>query len=491
MSNQLASEDAFAPAHVLLAALREGNITASALLALHLERIARYNPRLNAIVIPNYEQARRRAADADAAQRTGKLLGALHGLPLTIKDTIEVAGLPTTAGIAARAGLISVEHAPLVQRLLDAGGILLGKTNVPPYAGDWQADNTLFGRTNNPWDLNRTSGGSTGGGAAAVAAGLTPLAFGSDIAGSIRVPAAFCGIYGHRPSETAVPRYGHVPGSSLPNPALVMAVQGPLARDAVDLEMALNVIAGPGIGEEVGWRLTFPPPRHASLAAFRVALLPYVPWLPVDREIVAALDDLASRLDQIGAKVAEAQPEDFDLWKHQEVYDALLHAVVFSDLPADQRERMVQRLQQSSDPFAPTQILGLTATATQFISLHSQREHYRASFRAFFRDWDVLLAPVSITPAFAHISQQTTFATRTLQINGKAVPYSRLQVYPGLASLSGQPATAFPWGRTRQGLPIGLQVIGPYLEDRTPIAFAALLARAFGGFVPPPGYTTL
>lgn len=488
MSNRLSDEDAFAPAHVLLAALREGKLTASALLAFHLERIARYNPRLNAIVIPNYEQARRHAAEADAARKAGKLPGALHGLPLTIKDTIEVAGLPTTAGIAARARAISAEDAPLVRRLLDAGGILLGKTNVPPYAGDWQADNALFGRTNNPWDLSRTSGGSTGGGAAAVAAGLTPLAFGSDIAGSIRVPAAFCGIYGHRPSETAVPHYGHVPGSPLPNPTLVMAVQGPLARDAVDLELALDVIAGAGIGEEVAWRLTFPPARHASLAAFRVALLPRVPWLPVDQEIVAALDDLASQLDRLGAKVAEAQPPDFDLWQHQEVYDALLHAVVFSDLAADRREQMVQRLRQVSDPFASAQILGLTATAVQFIDLHRQREHYRATFRAFFRDWDVLLAPITITPAFTHISQQTTFAHRTLQVNGEAVPYSRLQVYPGLASLSGQPATAFPWGRTRQGLPIGLQIIGPYLEDRTPIAFAALLAQAFGGFVPPPGY---
>jgi amidase len=440
-------------------------------------------------VIPNYEQARRHAAEADAVRRRGELLGAFHGLPLTIKDSIEVAGLRTTGGIAARAEVVSVEHAPLVRRLFAAGGILLGKTNVPPYAGDWQADNPLFGRTNNPWDLNRTSGGSTGGGAVAVAAGLTPLAFGTDIAGSIRVPAAFCGIYGHRPSETAVPRYGHVPGSSLPNPALVMAVQGPLARDAAALELALEVIAGPVVGEDVAWQVTFPPARHTALAGFRVAILPRVAWLPVDAEITAALDDLAMRLGRLGAKVAEAQPEGFDLWKHQEVYASLLHAVVFLNLPDEQRTQLVQRLHHSTDPFAPAQVFGgLTATAAHFIGLHAQRERYRASFRAFFHTWDVLLTPVTITPAFPHISQETTFASRTLQINGEMVPYSRLQVYPGLASLSGQPATAFPWGRTHNGLPIGLQAIGPYLEDRTPITFAELLARAFGGFVPPPGY---
>jgi amidase len=168
--------DAFASAHAMLTALRDGQISATALVEFHLARIARYNHELNAVVIPNYEQARRRATEADAARRRGESLGALHGLPLTIKDSIEVAGLRTTAGLAARAEVVSVEHAPLARRLFAAGGILLGKTNVPPYAGDWQADNPLFGRTNNPWDLNRTSGGSTGGGAVAVAASLTPLA---------------------------------------------------------------------------------------------------------------------------------------------------------------------------------------------------------------------------------------------------------------------------------------------------------------------------
>ena len=182
------------------------------------------------------------------------------------------------------------------------------------------------------------------------------------------------------------------------------------------------------------------------------------------------------RLGRLGAKVAEVQPEGFDLWKHQEVYASLLHAVVFLNLPDEQRTQLVQRLHHSTDPFAPAQVFGLTATAAQFIGLHAQHT------------WDVLLTSVTITPAFPHISQETTFASRTLQINGEMVPYSRLQVYPGLASLSGQPATAFPWGRTHNGLPIGLQAIGPYLEDRTPITFAALLARAFGGFVPPPGY---
>ena len=411
------------------------------------------------------------------------------GYCVAMHDCIEVAGLRTTAGVKARAETVSSQNGPVAQRIFDVGGVLIGKTNVPPYASDWQADNPIFGRTNNPWDLDRTPGGSTGGGAAALAAGLTPLEFGSDIGGSIRVPAAFCGVYGHRPSETAVPRHGHFPGSPVPNPALVMAVQGPLARSAADLELALNVISGPVVGEDVAWRLEIPPARHLTLSAFRVAILPRPTWLPADAEIAAALDDLATRLGRLGVSMAEAQPEGFDLRAHEEVYGSLMNAIIFSDLDDDARAQIAQALQHSPDPLARVQARGVTATARQYLDLLVRREHYRAAFRAFFRDWDVLLAPVTITSAFPHISQEVPFSARVLQVNGETVPYARLRVYPGIVAFSGQPATAFPWGRTHNGLPIGLQAIGPYLEDRTPITFAALLEQEFGGFIPPPGYT--
>lgn len=484
MTNSATILDPFVSAGSMLAALQAGHISSMELLEMHLERIARYNPQLNAIVIPNEEQARRQAAAADAARAHGTSLGPLHGLPLTIKDCIEVAGLHTTAGIKARAQTISHQNGPVAQRVFDAGGVLIGKTNVPLGASDWQADNPIFGRTNNPWDLERTPGGSTGGGAAALAAGLTPLEFGSDIAGSIRIPAAFCGVYGHRPSETAVPRHGHVPGPPVANPAFVMAVQGPLARSASDLELALDVISGPIPGEDVAWRLEIPSARHETLKAFRVAILPRPAWLPVEASIAAALDDLATRLGQIGAKVAEAQPEGFDLRAHEEVYGSLFNAINFSVVDDDARLHMAQALQHSPDPIARAQAWGVNATAEQYLGLLVRREHYRAAFRAFFRNWDVLLAPVTITSAFPHISCEVPFSDRVLQVNGETVLYDRLQVYPGIASFSGQPATVFPWGCTHHGLPIG-----PYLEDRTPITFAALVEQAFGGFIPPPGYT--
>jgi amidase len=489
MTHHTTRLDPFASARAMLDALEVRQISARELLEQHLARIARYNPTLNAIVTPNEEQARQQAASADTAYERGQWLGPLHGLPLTIKDTIEVAGLRATAGAKELAENISTESGPVARRVLGAGAVLLGKTNIPPYAGDWQADNPIFGRTNNPWDLARTPGGSTGGGAAALAAGLTPLEFGSDIGGSIRIPAAFCGVYGHRPSDSAVPRSGHVPGSPLPNPARLMSVMGPLARSAGDLELALNVIAGPIVGEDVAWRLELPAPRHMSLADFRVAILPRADWLPVENEIVAALDDLADKLRGLGVAVAEAQPEGYDLREHDATFTALLNLYIFANVPDKTRARVAEDLRKDPDWFAQATLLGVTATAPQMLDLLQRREQERARFRAFFRDWDVLLAPVTLTPAFAHIGLDVPFQKRTMTINGQTVPYGWLHIYPGVATLIGHPATAFPWGRTKGGLPIGLQAIGPYLEDRTTIAFAALLEKAFGGFTPPPGYS--
>jgi amidase len=482
--------DPFASASSLAAALRARQISAAELLDLQLRRIARFNPVLNAIAIPTEEEARGRAAAADRAAARGDWLGPLHGLPITIKDCIDTVGVPTTAGVPARAHAPAITSAPAARRLLDAGAVLLGKTNVATNAGDWQAENALFGRSNNPWDLSRTPGGSTGGGAAALAAGLTALELGSDIGGSIRVPAAFCGLYGHRPSDTAVPRYGYVPGWPSYNPAMVLNVLGPLARSAADLDLSLGVIAGPVVGEDVAWRLMMPPAREENLSAFRVAVLPMVGWLPVDDEIHTALDDVVALLRGLGARVAEATPDGFDLYEHEALYTSLLGLMELTTrgLSEEERRDMVEDARRSSNPFGPAHAVGLTASAATLLSLLDARERCREGFRDFFRQWDVLLAPVTLTPAFEHIPEAVPLDERTLRIDGVAVPYERMTVFPGVATLPGLPATAFPCGRTRGGLPIGLQAIGPYLEDRTPIRFAQLLEREMGGFVAPEGY---
>lgn len=475
----------FASASAMLAALRARQLSARELLHLHLSQIERENPVLNAIVTPDYERAQRAAQEADEARARGDDRPLL-GLPLTIKDCVNVQGLPTTSGVRARAQALPDEDALLVARVRAAGGVIMGKTNVPPYASEWQANNRLFGRTNNPWNLARTPGGSTGGGAAAVAAGMTPLEFGSDIGGSIRVPAAFCGCYGHRPSDTALPRSGHFPGSPLPNPTLSMAVQGPLARSATDLELAFDAVAGPEQDEAVAWRLALPPARHERLSEYRVALFPPFPWLPVDNEILQAQETLAEHLRRAGAKVEMAQPETFgDGRAYYELYYSLLAVVTSLRLPARARWSEGQFSRLSKDAYIAAWGRGLRASAADYINWFAQREHYRAAYRTFFREWDILLAPVCIANAFAHLDMSVPIARRTLRINGQQVPYLRMSAYPALATLCGQPATAFPAGQTRLGLPIGLQAIGPYLEDRTPLRFAHLVEQKFGGFQPP------
>lgn len=477
----------FSSAASMLAALRSTQISATELLDLHLRRIERFNPALNAIVTPDYENARTRATAADAARARGED-GPLLGLPLTIKDCIYAKGLPTTGGLPDRAEAIDHEDARLTARLRAAGAVLMGKTNVPPYAGDWQSFNPLFGQSNNPWDLERTPGGSTGGGAAALAAGLTPLEFGGDFGGSIRIPAAFCGVYGHKSSETALARSGHFPGPNQPNPTVGMGVQGPLARTAEDLELALDVVVGPDIGEDVAWRLTLPPARHQRLADFRVAILPPLDWLSVDQEIMAAQEHLAATLSRAGARVAEASPEGFgNLREYYKLYQSIVAAIVHIGFPEQIRRDLANRARAGGSEFGDTWAAGIMASAADYILWFGRREVYRAAYRAFFTEWDVLLAPVAMVNAFPH-DHSTPFEKRTLPVNGTMVPYNLLPVYAGLCNLSGQPGTAFPAGRTSASLPIGLQAIGPYLEDRTPIRFAALVAQEIGGFQAPPGY---
>jgi len=484
--------DGFSTASQMLQALRQRQLSAVELLALHQRRIERYNPRLDAIIIACFEQACEAAEAADAARARGAD-AALLGLPITLKESMNVRGLPTTAGISAWSQARADFDAAATQRMHTAGAVLMGKTNVPPMLADWQSDNDVFGRTNNPWDLTRTPGGSTGGGAAALAAGLTPLEVGSDIGGSIRVPAAFCGLYGHRPSDSALPRSGQLPFPPVPNPLGIMGVQGPLARSAADLDLALAVLAGPEGGEEVAWQLTLPTPRHERLSAYRIAVLPPIDWVPVDTEIMVAQEELVSRLSRAGAHVTMIQPELLgDMRAHHVLYVSLISAVTGARSPEAERRRLVELSRGYDDAFSEARRQGWLASVGDYFTWYGQREQYRAAYRAFFREWDVLLAPITLIPAFPHVKlawpREARDFEHTIIVNGAAVAYDLQLVYPGIATLSGQPATAFPLGLTRAGLPIGLQAIGPYLEDRTTIHFATLLEREFGGFRRPPGY---
>jgi amidase len=478
---------AFSSATEMLDALRARRVSAVELLALHRCRIDRHNAALNAVVVQDRLGADRAARRADRIRARRGLEAPLLGLPVTFKDWYAVAGLPTTAGDPGRAQVVADRDAPTVARIRAAGAVIIGKTNVPLDGADFQTDNPLFGRTGNPWNLERTAGGSTGGGAAALAAGLCPLALGSDRGGSIRVPAAFCGLYGHRPSETALPRTGVHPASLSPNPVTGMALQGPLARDARDLELAVDVMAGPDVGERTGWRLELPAARRRRLRDHRVAFLPLPDWLPLDPELRAALDRLARRLRRMGARVGRAAPEGFgDCRSVYALYLRLRLAMTSAARPEADRRREAGAYRGRGDTLFDAYAQGLEATAADYIAWHAEQERVRAAYRAFFQEWDVLVTPVTLTTAFPHDARP--WAERRLRVDGREVAYDWLMVYPALASVCGQPATAFPLGLGPSGLPVGAQAIGPYLEDRTPIRFVELVGRELGGFVTPPGY---
>src|SRR5262245_26361852 len=487
-----ADVDVFSSATDLLRAIRTGGLSAPELTDLYIRRIERYDGRLNAVVVRDFDRARQQARAADQARARGETT-ALLGLPITLKESINVNGLGTTCGVPEWKGYVSQHAAPVSTRTRAAGAVLLGKTNVPPMLADWQSANPIFGRTSNPWDLARTPGGSSGGSAAAIAAGLSALEVGSDIGGSIRVPAAFCGVYGHRPSETLLPRSGQFPMPPLPNSAVVMGVQGPLARSAEDLELALSVLAGPEIGEDVAWTVTLPAARRERLADFRVAILPPIPWLVVDGQITAALHDLADRLAKLGVVVKEVQPDGLgDHREYHGFYRTLLSTVTGARVDVEIRRQRIANLRAAGDDLSMGAVRGLEGSAGDYLIWNGRREQHRAARRAFFRDWDVLLAPAINVLAYPHIERawpaDNSDQTLTFTIDGRSVPYLHGLCYPALSTVPGQPATAFPVGLSREGLPIGLQAVGPYLEDLTPIRFAALLAREIGGFRKPSGY---
>ncbi|QQS12547.1 MAG: amidase [Rhodospirillales bacterium] len=471
----------------LMRAMAAGEIGSLELLDSLLARLERHNPAINAVVVTDIERARAYAKEADDARAKGLSWGPLHGLPMTVKECFDVAGLPTTSGAPALKGNIAPRHADAVRRLVDAGAVIFGKTNTPLYAGDLQTYNAVYGTTNNPWDLARGPGGSSGGAAAAVAAGLTPLELGSDIGGSIRNPAHFCGVYGHKPSYGVVPMRGHVPG---PPGSLVEAdigVGGPLARSAEDLDLALGVMAGPGELDALAWRIDLPNPRQGAIGDYRVAVCADDPFCPVDGEMAAMIDAAADALAKAGATVRRAKPE-LDFAGSFAVYHDMLNALLAAGKP----DHVMRRLEQVAATAAPADNGPLTTLArasvmrhTEYLRLTDLRQKDRMAWDAFFRDHDVFLCPVVMTAAFAH-DQSPRMLERTLTVNGTTRPYFDSLKWAGLIGNVRLPSTVAPIGRTRAGLPVGMQIVGPYLEDRTTIDLAKRLAPLIGGFEPPP-----
>jgi len=448
----------FQPAHALAEAIRRREVSSRELLDHHLARVDRLNPALNAVVTLDADGARQAADAADEALARGGEIGPLHGVPMTIKDCYDTAGMRTTCGVEDW-DRVPDRDAEAVRRLRDAGAVIFGKTNTPAYTADWQTYNPMFGTTNNPWDTTRSSGGSSGGSAAALAAGLTALELGSDIAGSIRVPSNWCGTCGHKPSFGVVPQRGHLP----PAPGALadrdLNVVGPMARDVDDLEMALDILAGPAGEQAKGWRLDLPAARAKTLSELRLAAWFDDPTYPVENGVRTVLEAAVTALRESGARFVDSSGP-----------------VTLPELVSLHVELLYPLMEPSSEMLH-----------RNWLSVNEKREQLRVRIAEFFREVDALLMPVAVVPAIPHTHDEP-LASREIRTNGGSRPYLDMFGWVGLATVAYLPATVVPVGRTAQGLPVGIQIVGPYLEDRTTLAVARCIEELLGGFVPPPDF---
>ena len=478
----------FRSATRLAADIRKKKIGCLELLDLYLARVEKYDPALNAVVVRDVAAARRRARAADRALAGGRPWGPLHGLPITVKESFDVAGLPTTWGVPAYRDRRATANAVLVDRLLGAGAVLFGKTNVPLYLADWQSFNAIYGTTSNPWDLSRAPGGSSGGSAAALAAGLTALEAGSDIGSSIRNPAHFCGVYGHKPTWGIVPRRGQaLPWQGAP---VDIDVVGPLARSADDLALALSIVAGPEPIEAAGWQLRLPSPRQKRLRDFKVALMLEAPGIAVDREVQDRLQALGDFLGRQRAKVDDRARPAIDTDEAFRVYVRLLRAATSdrqSDADFEKSLSLARALAPDDESYHARATRAAVLPHRDWLAANEARHRMRQAWAEFFTRYDLLLCPVAGTAAFPH-DQQGERHERTLVVNGQRVPVTDHLFWAGYTGVSYLPATAAPCGFTPGGLPVGVQIAGPQYGDLTCLALAKLLEREFQAFVPPPGY---
>lgn len=476
----------FASALEAAAAIKAKRISSLELTRRMFERIDAYNPKLNAFTYQMRDQALAQARSADAALARGGDTGPFHGVPFCVKEAFGVKGEPDTWGIPALKGSRAPANSSVVERLLDAGAVLMGGTNVPLNLMDWQSYNEIYGTTNNPWDVSRTPGGSSGGSAAALAAGLAYLSVGSDIGGSLRVPASFCGIYSHKPTLDLVNTSGLQPGGApgLPGFSTGLAVAGPMARSAPDLMAALRVLGGPAGYERAAWSWSLPSAGKRSLKDYHVGYAIDTPLASPTSEVRPVLERAISAVKRTGADVREGWPADYNLKEAFDTYMFLLGAFSFSAEPKEAQESdRKQWQQQKVDPYAT----GALSSYSDWQQQHWKQLAFRAMWQSYFETADVFLMPCSFTTAFPH-NHAGDMTTRTIDTPGGKRPYMELMPWMVTATLTGCPASVAPVGLTSGGLPVGLQIMGPFWQDAMSIEFANLLSREIGGFQAPPGY---
>jgi amidase len=449
-------------------------------------RIEQLNDQLNAIVTFDWDRAQAAADAADEVTASGQILGPLHGLPVSIKDAIATEGIRSTGGATELSEHVPVADAPVVSSIRDAGAIVFGKSNLPRWSGDVQAFNPIFGTTNNPWDVTRGPGGSSGGASAAVAAGLTSFELGTDIGGSIRLPAHLAGVCGHKPSFGIVPQLGYLDHPTGGISEADVNVFGPLARSVDDLEVLLDVIAGPTDRHAPAWSLDLPSPRHESAEQLRVAA-----WLddatcPVASDMAVLLERAAASLENAGATVDRSARPDITLSR---VWEVGLPLVSAATTPARTSDEFARQIRQSEDQsLDPTTRMRATASAIRhrdWLLLTEERDQDRARWDHFFTTHDVLLCPVAASTAFPHMPDGNLYS-RIIDIDGVERPYADLIAWTSFIGYVHLPSTVVPIGVTPGGLPVGIQVVAPYLEDRTGLAVARLLEELLGGYQVPP-----
>lgn len=477
-------DPSFGTAMQAVKALRSGVISSRELTEHVFKRIAKHNPKINAFVTLIEEQAMGQAKKADELTARKRASGKLHGLPIVVKDSFATAGVRTTSGSKLFEKYVPKEDAVVAARLKAAGAIIVGKTNLPEFAADWQSYNQVAGVTNNPWDVSRTPGGSTGGGAAALAAGLGFLEIGSDIGGSIRIPSHFCGLFGHKPTIDVVPLAGHIPPPPGALAPAELPVAGPLARSADDLLLELEVVAGPSPEEAVAYRWTMPKPRKTKLGEYKIGFVIDDPFCPVDSAMKEVLAGMVESLRKGGAQLTEGWPKGVNPQAMHENYMFLLSAILNAALPEATVKEMLTSVESGvKDPW----ILGATTRHRDWGRQSEMRYRARAVWREYFKTFDAFLLPVNFVPAYPHDHKSDLF-TRKLATSEGERSYIDQSKWIGFATLTGCPATVAPVGRTKSGLPVGIQIMGPYLEDATPIDIALKLAQTIGGFASPPGY---
>ena len=476
----------FRSATELVQDIQSRRISSRELLELYLTRVDRFNPAINAIVVQQRDHARARADAADAALARGQSWGPLHGLPMTVKESFNIKGLPTTWGHPAMSANIAADDALCIQRLTAAGAIVFGKTNVPVDLADFQSYNEVYGTTGNPWDAARTPGGSSGGAAAALAAGLTGLEMGSDIGGSIRNPAHFCGVFGHKPSWNIVPMRGHSLRAT--RTPVDISVVGPLSRSAADLALVMRLVAEPDELDAAGVSFNLPE-LTKPVSALRVGVWTTHELCPSSAEVQARVGAVAQALAAAGARVDATARPAFDAEHSHAVYVGLLHAALASRAPKALYDKLVAQANAlaADDTSELARVLrAQTARVHDWAPLNEARAGLRWAWHDFFKEFDFMITPIMPTSAFPH--DHGNFGGRRIQIDGQAFAYFGQTFWAGLAGVAMLPATVIPTGPDANGLPIGVQIIGPMMGDLQTIQLAQILERQGFAFQAPPAY---